>query len=659
MTTKSRTDNYWEQRSIERQLLSEQKLSKYEKQIRSSYTKGMNAIETDLNLIMDNYQKYVNKRFGVQLSRTEASDFLNAVVDPSTMGQLRGRWKSRGVNIDEILAQTGNYSSRITNKQMYRQSVDLAMGEIASQEIEISKMAYTDIISDSYSRKIFDISKGTGLDLSMQSIDLNQIQNIMNMNWSGEHFSSRVWRNTSQVAKELKGLFTIDMLSNRPTAALINDLDNFTDYGRYASARLIRTESNAMRTETEAQVSMDLGLEKYRILATLDMKTSEVCQKMDLKVFLYKDLKIGETAPPFHPNCRTITQDQFDDVDYSKLERIARDPVTGETMYVPGDMTYEDWMNIKVERGKTEPNQVKPQTISQSELIEKSIDDLKTTNFVDIYGKENTDKFFKQFKTIEDPLVLDLYSKFATDLDFRVEIGSRNYFKPSSNTIHLSRDAFDGVTISDTVMIKPNMTAHHEIGHAIDKAGLKELTGEDKVVIGKDKVKGPSGKTFEFDKYGYNISQHPKYNLKEAIKNDLWTYVNGDLPTLESLGNKPRGREKSNEWYDKRLMIKNTSNANFEKIRKEMMNETDYSYRFAVSDVVESTGFVSYEKPFGAGHGKAYWKNPGNMEAEFFAQMFELKAADQRAAERFSNIFKESTKLWEQMVRDIMKAGRK
>lgn len=347
MTTKSRTDNYWEQRSIERQLLSEQKLSKYEKQIRSSYTKGMNAIETDLNLIMDNYQKYVNKRFGVQLSRTEASEFLNAVVDPSTMGQLRGRWKSRGVNIDEILAQTGNYSSRITNKQMYRQSVDLVMGEIANQEIEISKMAYTDIISDSYNRKIFDISKGTGLDLSMQSIDLNQIQNIMNMNWSGEHFSSRVWRNTSQVAKELKGLFTIDMLSNRPTTALINDLDNFTDYGRYASARLIRTESNAMRTETEAQVSMDLGLEKYRILATLDMKTSEVCQKMDLKVFLYKDLKIGETAPPFHPNCRTITQDHFDDVDYSKLERIARDPKTGETMYVPGDMTYEEWMNGK------------------------------------------------------------------------------------------------------------------------------------------------------------------------------------------------------------------------------------------------------------------------------------------------------------------------
>ena len=311
----------------------------------------MNAIETDLNLIMDNYQKYVNKRFGVQLSRTEASEFLNAVVDPSTMGQLRGRWKSRGVNIDEILAQTGNYSSRITNKQMYRQSVDLVMGEIANQEISISKMAYTDIISDSYNRKIFDISKGTGLDLSMQSIDLNQIQNIMNMNWSGEHFSSRVWRNTSQVAKELKGLFTIDMLSNRPTTALINDLDNFTDYGRYASARLIRTESNAMRTETEAQVSMDLGLEKYRILATLDMKTSEVCQKMDLKVFLYKDLKIGETAPPFHPNCRTITQDHFDDVDYSKLERIARDPKTGETMYVPGDMTYEEWMNKKVDKG--------------------------------------------------------------------------------------------------------------------------------------------------------------------------------------------------------------------------------------------------------------------------------------------------------------------
>ena len=51
---------------------------------------------------------------------------------------------------------------------------------------------------------------------------------------------------------------------------------------------------------------------------------------------------IGVTTPPFHQWCRGTTAPYFDDMD-DIAERWARDPETGETYTVPGNMTYKQW----------------------------------------------------------------------------------------------------------------------------------------------------------------------------------------------------------------------------------------------------------------------------------------------------------------------------
>ena len=49
------------------------------------------------------------------------------------------------------------------------------------------------------------------------------------------------------------------------------------------------------------------------LLATLDSKTSEICRRLDGKVFDMKDFQAGVTATPFHPYCRTTKAPHFDD----------------------------------------------------------------------------------------------------------------------------------------------------------------------------------------------------------------------------------------------------------------------------------------------------------------------------------------------------------
>ncbi len=60
------------------------------------------------------------------------------------------------------------------------------------------------------------------------------------------------------------------------------------------------------------------------------------------------DYRIGETVPPFHPRCRGCTCPYFDDEFSSGGQRAARDPDTGDTYYVPANMTYKEWKRTYV-----------------------------------------------------------------------------------------------------------------------------------------------------------------------------------------------------------------------------------------------------------------------------------------------------------------------
>ena len=110
------------------------------------------------------------------------------------------------------------------------------------------------------------------------------------------------------------------------------------------------TESAYFAGEARNDCYKELGVKQYRIIATLDSKTSEICQEMDGKVFNQSEYEAGVTAPPFHVYCRTTTAPHHPNRDNSKVKRIARGE-DGKTYYVRGDMTYKEWRKT-VESGK-------------------------------------------------------------------------------------------------------------------------------------------------------------------------------------------------------------------------------------------------------------------------------------------------------------------
>ncbi|MGT2715858.1 minor capsid protein [Streptococcus respiraculi] len=113
--------------------------------------------------------------------------------------------------------------------------------------------------------------------------------------------------------------------------------------GKNNARRLIRTESAHLHNEMEARAYEEADVEKYRFVATLDLRTSSFCRPLDGKVFKVSERKVGKNYPPLHPWCRSTTVAADDEEWLNEMKRRAIDPKTGKSVLVPADMNYDEW----------------------------------------------------------------------------------------------------------------------------------------------------------------------------------------------------------------------------------------------------------------------------------------------------------------------------
>ncbi|HCY9014718.1 TPA: head protein, partial [Enterococcus faecalis] len=153
-----------------------------------------------------------------------------------------------------------------------------------------------------------------------------------------------------------------------------------------------------------------------------------------------------------------------------------------------------------------------------------------------------------------------------------------------------------------------------------------------------------------------HASSLSEYNIKEALERDFWKYVNGDLPSYNDLGNRPRNADKKKAYDDLRAEIYKKNTENLQKTRERLskiVRENPNSVS-AISDMIESIGSLG-DYPLGFGHGKRYWQTTGSTETEFFAHMTEVVAND-KSRELMKEIFPTAVSQWEKLVDDILKA---
>lgn len=199
--------------------------------------------------------------------------------------------------------------------------------------------------SSGYYKTAFEVAKGTGVGSDLHKIDTRKIDALIRRPWAqdGASFSDRIWTHKQKLINTLHTELSQNIIRGSDLKTAIANIAKTMNVSRSAAETLVRTESAAITSEATKQCYKDLGLEKYEILATLDSKTSDICQDLDGKIFDMKEYEVGVTAPPFHPRCRTTTVPYYEDMVSESEERAARDEETGKTYYVPANLSYKEW----------------------------------------------------------------------------------------------------------------------------------------------------------------------------------------------------------------------------------------------------------------------------------------------------------------------------
>lgn len=229
-----------------------------------------------------------------------------------------------------------------------QQALEVAFG---NELDDVDKMVRK-VFTEDYYHSIFEVQKGFNIGWEIGQIDDRELDKIVKKPWStdGKNFSDRIWSRKTQMVNQLHQELTRTLVQGKAPDAAIEHMMQYVDKSvknaKHAASTLVMTEQAYFHSVSQEEAFKDLDVEEFEVVATLDSHTSEICQEMDGKHFLMKDYEPGVTAPPFHPNCRSVTAPYFED--NFGGERAARD-AEGKTYYVPDDMTYPEWKESFVE----------------------------------------------------------------------------------------------------------------------------------------------------------------------------------------------------------------------------------------------------------------------------------------------------------------------
>ena len=358
---------YWTKRKAN--LIYEQ-MDKAEKQadkFDEIYKQSKAYLDKQINKVFDKFQR----DYG--LSERDARQVLKNMKDQKDLAKLRKVLEARpnDPNIQRLLADLDSpaYAYRMKRLEHLNDDLDRMRDSIYHSEKTGSDAFYSDLMKDSYYKATFDLQQQTGFAYSFSNLPETEIKRLKALKWAGEGYSDRIWENTGALASRVKDELLVSLMTGRSVRDTSQAIAERFRAGQNNARRLVRTESAFFHNQMELLSYEDAEITKYKFVAVLDRRTSHICQEHDNKVYDTDKAVPGVNYPPLHPWCRSTTIAHDDDIDYSKLERRARNPKTGKVEYVPADMSYKEWYSRYVAK---DGGKVYNQDMSSIDLMAKS-----------------------------------------------------------------------------------------------------------------------------------------------------------------------------------------------------------------------------------------------------------------------------------------------
>lgn len=326
---------YWQKRALKHEARSAAKGDALAKKLKREYEKAAKAIREKIDAFYGRYAsenglsyaeavKRLNSKEAREWKKTlgEYVEEINAIEDKKIKARL----------IAELDARS--YASQQDRLSSLQAQIDMEVDRLFSTGEHQMTMTMTDVFTDGYYHKAFDLQQRAGVISEFARLSPNLVEDVLTYPWSGADFSTRLWENKRALLFSLRQEMTQGIIQGLSVAAMSKGLADTLGKSYTVAERLIRTEANHFHNEADKAAYEAAGVEEYEFMATLDNRTSAICGSLDGKHFPLSEAKPGVNYPPMHPHCRstTIEYDPDDAADWA---------ASGQPM--PKNMTYEEW----------------------------------------------------------------------------------------------------------------------------------------------------------------------------------------------------------------------------------------------------------------------------------------------------------------------------
>lgn len=321
-----KNEEYWKRRA---ELLEE-----------SSFEQGEDFLR-EVQILYDKADRKIQKEllgFYTQLAENNEISLLEAKKLLTTDELKEFQW-----DLEEYIrackAVDGNWSKEILNASLRERISRLEATQKKIQWLtnELAQTVSTDLSTalktsyqESFTHTLYENQSQMGNYHRVETLNQKRLLDILKKPWTvdGKTFSDRIWANQKKLYSVLNTDLTQSLMRGEGVSQASKALSKRMGVSYKNAKRLIRTEFGAYHSNAKKDAYIRDGVKRYKIHATIDARTSEICHGLNGKVFEVSAYEVGLTAPPFHPNCRTTTFAMLPE----KYEKIFK------------ELGYDDWL---------------------------------------------------------------------------------------------------------------------------------------------------------------------------------------------------------------------------------------------------------------------------------------------------------------------------
>lgn len=200
-----------------------------------------------------------------------------------------------------------DYGQELTRTQLWNyarwRKVEESLRDCVAESTRIGTEVIHEALEKEFERVIGDKVMNYGGAIGrngLMALTKLEKNRILSGTWSGDHYSARIWKNTSAIADRMRNEITNMLVDGKSTQDIRRAVMREFGVGYHNADRLVRTEVSYVHNQMTLARYKANGDSLVKILNVEDGKACEVCRELPGKPY---DINAAPFLPA-HPRCR-------------------------------------------------------------------------------------------------------------------------------------------------------------------------------------------------------------------------------------------------------------------------------------------------------------------------------------------------------------------